>query len=290
MKLFFRSLLVAQAAIIMTSTAFAADPQVDREGYKDYPGISRVPGFILREYGDCVETAFDAHKFWITKDGKDIQQSVEGHMFWYRYRLKQGLPQSSALQIMRNYQNAARSAGGQVLIDKNGFTTIRLNKGGKELWLEIHTNVGYEYDLTIIEKEAMKQEVEVALDAAAMASSIADTGTVAIYGIHFDTAKSDLKPESDPAIGEIVKLLTANPALKVYIVGHTDMVGDTASNVKLSQSRAQSVVSALVSKHGIAAGRLIAFGAGPYAPVASNKTDEGRAKNRRVELVEISTK
>jgi outer membrane protein OmpA-like peptidoglycan-associated protein len=288
MKLFFRSLLVAQAAIVIASTAFAADPQVDREGYKDYPGISRVPGFILREYGDCVETAFDAHGFWITKDGKDVQQSVEGHKFWYRYRLKAGLPQSSALQIMRNYQNAARSAGGQILIDKNGFTTMRLNKGGKELWMEIHTNVGYEYDLTIIEKEPMKQEVTV--DAAFMASSIADTGSVAIYGINFDTAKADLKPESDPAIDEIVKLLTGNPALKVYIVGHTDMVGDTASNVKLSQARAQSVVSALVSKHGIAAGRLIAFGAGPYAPVASNKTDEGRARNRRVELVEIATK
>jgi OmpA-OmpF porin, OOP family len=288
MKLFFRSLLVAQAAIVLTSTAFAADPQVDREGYKDFPGITRVPGFILREYGDCVETAFDAHDFWVTQNGKDVQESVEGHKFWYRYRLKAGLPQPSVLQIMRNYQNAARSAGGQVLIDKNGFTTIRLNKGGKEVWLEVHTNAGYEYDLTIIEKEAMKQEVTV--DAAGMASSIADTGSVAIYGINFDTAKADLKPESDAAIDEIVKLLTGNPALKVYIVGHTDMVGDTSSNVKLSQARAQAVVSVLVSKHGIAAGRLIAFGAGPYAPVASNKTDEGRARNRRVELVEIATR
>jgi len=156
--------------------------------------------------------------------------------------------------------------------------------------LEIHTTVGYEYDLTIIEKEAMKQEVQVTLDAAAMAGSIADNGSVAIYGINFDTAKSELKPESAPAIDEIVKLLTGHPELKVYIVGHTDMVGDTASNVKLSQARAQSVVGELVSKHGIAAGRLIAFGAGPYAPVASNRTDEGRAKNRRVELVEIATK
>ena len=147
---------------------------------------------------------------------------------------------------------------------------------------------GVEYDLTIIEKEAMKQEV--AIDAASMASSIADTGSVAIYGINFDTAKSDLKPDSEPAIDEIAKLLIDNPALKVYIVGHTDMVGDAASNVRLSQVRAQSVITALVTKHGIAASRLIAFGNGPYAPVASNKTDDGRAKNRRVELVEIATK
>ena len=174
------------------------------------------------------------------------------------------------------------------MIDENGYSTILLNKGGKELWMEIHTTVGYVYDLTIIEKEAMKQEVT--LDAAGMASSIADTGSVAIYGINFDTAKSDIKPESEPAIDEIAKLLTGNPTLKVYIVGHTDMVGDAASNVRLSQARALSVITALVSKHGITAVRLIAFGNGPYAPVASNKTDDGRAKNRRVELVEIATK
>ena len=288
MKRFFCSLLVALPAIAITATALAADPQVDRAGYKDYPGISRVPGFILRELGDCVETAFDAYKFWVKENGKNVQQSVEGHMYWYRYRLKQGVTPPSALQIHRNYQNAARSAGGQVLIDENGYTTIRLNKGGKELWMEIHANTGNEYDLTIIEKEAMKQEVTI--DAASMASSIADTGSVAIYGINFDTAKSDIKPESEPAIDEIAKLLTSNPTLRVNIVGHTDMVGDAVSNVKLSQARAQSVINALVSKHGIAAGRLIAFGAGPYAPVASNKTDEGRARNRRVELVEIATK
>jgi outer membrane protein OmpA-like peptidoglycan-associated protein len=123
-----------------------------------------------------------------------------------------------------------------------------------------------------------------------MASSIADTGSVAIYGINFDTASSVIKPESEPAIDEIAKLLTDNPALKILVVGHTDMVGDLNSNLKLSQARAQSVVTTLVSKHGIAASRLLPFGAGAYAPVATNKTDDGRAKNRRVELVEIATK
>jgi outer membrane protein OmpA-like peptidoglycan-associated protein len=288
MKFAFRTLLVALAAVVLTSTVFAGDPQVDRAGYKDYPGIPRVPGFILREYGDCTETAFDAYKFWIKGSGKNIQQSEEGHKYFFRYRLKQGLTPLSPLQIHRNYQNAARSTGGKVLIDENGYSTIQLSKGGKELWMEVHTNVGYEYDLTIIEKEAMTQEV--AIDATAMASSIADTGSVAIYGINFDTASSVLKPESEPAIDEIAKLLTDNPTLKVYIVGHTDMVGDAASNVRLSQARAQSVIAALVSKHGIAAARLLAFGNGPYAPVATNKTDDGRAKNRRVELVEIATK
>lgn len=290
MKLNFRTLLLALAAAAMASPAFAGGPQVDRAGYKDYPGISRVPGFILREYGDCVETAFDSHKFWVKKDGANVQQPVEGHQFWYRYRLKQGLPALSGLQIMRNYKNAALSAGGKVLIDENGFLTMRFNKAGKELWVEVTTSGGggSVYDLTVIEKEAMKQEVT--MDATAMAAGLKESGKVAIYGIYFDTAKWDLKPNSDQAISEIAKLLTSDPTLKVFVVGHTDMVGDAASNLSLSQSRAQAVIKALVSKHGIAAGRLVAFGNGPYAPVSSNRTDDGRAQNRRVELVEIPTK
>ena len=288
MKLTFRTLLVALSTFMLISTAVSFGEETDRAGYKDYPGIPRVPGFVLREERDCVETAFDAYKFWVKENGKNVQQSEEGHMYYFRYRLKQGVTPPSALQIHRNYQNAARSAGGKVLIDENGYSTILLKKDGKELWMEIHATAGDWYDLTIIEKEAMKQEV--AIDAAAMASGIADNGSVTIYGINFDTAKSDIKPESAPAINEIAKLLTNNPALKVGIVGHTDMVGDAASNLKPSMARAQAVITALVSKHGIAAVRLVAFGAGPWAPLGSNKTDDGRAKNRRVELVEIATK
>ena len=96
--------------------------------------------------------------------------------------------------------------------------------------------------------------------------------------------------ESEAALAEIAKLMSAHPDLKVYIVGHTDMVGDAAANLKLAQARAQSVVTALSTKNGIAAARMIPFGAGPYAPVATNRTEEGRAKNRRVELVEIATR
>jgi outer membrane protein OmpA-like peptidoglycan-associated protein len=142
--------------------------------------------------------------------------------------------------------------------------------------------------MTIIEKQAMQQEVT--MDAAAMASGLKNAGSVAIYGIYFDTAKSELKPESNSALNEIATLLKEHPALKVFIVGHTDMVGDPAANARLSQARAQSVVTSLVAKYGVASPRLIPFGAGCFAPVATNKTEEGRAKNRRVELVEIATR
>ena len=159
------------------------------------------------------------------------------------------------------------------------------------MWFAVQTSnepSGMFITLLLIEKQAMQQDVTI--DAKAMARDIGETGRVAIYGILFDTGKSELKPESAPALVEIANLLKGSPALTVFVVGHTDMAAGAATNVKLSQARAQAVVNALVTQHGIAGARLIPYGDGPYAPVSSNKTEEGRAKNRRVELVEIATR
>jgi outer membrane protein OmpA-like peptidoglycan-associated protein len=285
MKLIFRTLLVALAALTLSSIAFG---QADRAGSKDYPGITRMPGFFIDGYSDV---QFDSATFTVTLNGKKTRQAIEGRTIKIPYYRKRDTPGVSDLQIIRNLQNAARAAGGQVMDDSpygNGYnTTLRLTKDGKEVWVLIEAHGG-DYYQTVVEKQLMQQDVT--MNAAGMASSIADTGSVAIYGINFDTAKSDIKPDSKPAIDEIAKLLTNNPALKVGIVGHTDMAGDATGNMRLSQERAQSVITDLVSRHGIAAARLVAFGAGPWAPLASNKTDDGRAKNRRVELVEIATK
>ncbi len=264
--------------------------QSDKQGSKDYPGITRMPGYYIDDYE---EQPFNSFEFTVTAGGKTTKQAVEGHWFHIKYQRMKDTQPVSAIQIRRNYQNAVRAVGGQVLYDDGGQgqrTTVRIAKGGNKVWVEpFIASVGPDiYFLTTVEEQAMQQDVT--MDASAMASSIADTGSVAIYGINFDTAKSDIKPESEPAIDEIAKLLTNNPALKVGIVGHTDMVGDATANMKLSPARAQAVINELVSKHSISAARLVAFGAGPWAPVASNKTDEGRAKNRRVELVEIATK
>jgi outer membrane protein OmpA-like peptidoglycan-associated protein len=264
--------------------------QVDAPGSKDFPGITRMQNTFLQTYNHL---KFDAFKFPVaTVHNQNQYQSIEGERYFIRYKLKEGAERTSPLEKIRNYENAAKATGGQVVWDyingtNQGEATLRLRKGGSEVWIYINAYVN-EYSLDIIERQAMAQEVTV--DASAMASSIADSGSVAIYGINFDTAKSDIKPDSEPAIDEIAKLLTNNPTLKVGIVGHTDMVGEATSNMRLSQARAQSVITELVSKHGIAATRLVAFGAGPWAPLASNKTEDGRAKNRRVELVEIATK
>ncbi len=137
----------------------------------------------------------------------------------------------------------------------------------------------------IVEIAAM-QEAMVAVDAEGIGAGLDRDGRVSIYGIFFDTGQSTVKPESKATLDEIAALLKARPALKLYVVGHTDMTGSLAQNRTLSEARARAVVTALVKKYGIAAARLEGHGVGPLAPVASNAEEAGRAKNRRVELVE----
>lgn len=138
--------------------------------------------------------------------------------------------------------------------------------------------------LEVVDTVPMESKM-VTIEAAAMAKDIAATGHVALYGIYFDTDKTDIKPESAPTISEIAKLLKQDPKLTMYVVGHTDNVGGYEYNMGLSERRAAAVVRELTGKHGIPAARLKAAGAGPLAPVAPNDSDPGRAKNRRVELV-----
>lgn len=123
------------------------------------------------------------------------------------------------------------------------------------------------------------------IDAAAMAKGISDEGHVAVDNVFFDFGTATLAPEAAPAIAEMVKLLTDNPNLKVFIVGHTDWVGQGEANLTLSQNRAESVVAALMSA-GITQARVTPAGVGMLSPRASNTTDAGRQLNRRVELVE----
>jgi outer membrane protein OmpA-like peptidoglycan-associated protein len=124
------------------------------------------------------------------------------------------------------------------------------------------------------------------VNAADMKQAIHDSGKVAVYGLYFDTDKDTVKAESQPTLAEIAKLLNSDPALRLHVVGHTDNQGKPDYNLDLSRRRAASVVAALTAKYGIAATRLDAFGCGLYAPVASNEAEEGRATNRRVELVQ----
>jgi outer membrane protein OmpA-like peptidoglycan-associated protein len=139
-------------------------------------------------------------------------------------------------------------------------------------------------EVVVVTPEKLEEKM-VFVNAAEMAKSLADAGKVALYGIHFDTDKDVVRPDSQPALAEIAKLLAANPQMKLHVVGHTDNQGKPDYNLDLSRRRAANVVQELTTKNGVAANRLDAFGAGLYAPIASNATEEGRAQNRRVELV-----
>jgi len=139
--------------------------------------------------------------------------------------------------------------------------------------------------LRIVEGRGMDSQ-QITVDANAMSDGLATAGHIALYGIQFDTDSAILRPESDETIAQMAKLLTGDTSRRVYIVGHTDSSGTLKHNIGLSQSRAASVAKALTTRYGIGADRIAAKGLGPYSPVASNADDAGRAKNRRVELVE----
>jgi OOP family OmpA-OmpF porin len=139
-------------------------------------------------------------------------------------------------------------------------------------------------ELIVVAPQAMEQNMTL-VNAEEMSKSLTDSGKVVLYGINFDTDKDTLRPDSEPTLKEIAKLLTDNPRLNVRVVGHTDNQGKADYNLDLSRRRAATVVRELTSKYAIAANRLDAFGCGLYAPVVSNDSEDGRAKNRRVELV-----
>jgi OmpA-OmpF porin, OOP family len=139
--------------------------------------------------------------------------------------------------------------------------------------------------LTVVELRPMEERM-VVVEASDMQRELAADGRVAVYGILFDFDSDRMRPDSRPQLEEIGKLLKDSPGLEVLIVGHTDSQGGYDYNVDLSKRRAASVVDALVGEHGIERARLTPVGVGMAAPVATNRSEDGRARNRRVELVE----
>lgn len=130
--------------------------------------------------------------------------------------------------------------------------------------------------------EPVVQEID---KAALLYQELQENGHVILGGIYFDKGKEDLEMESDSCIKVIAKMLTDYPKIKVYIVGHTDNDGHMVNQMRLSQQRAAAVMTALTDQYNIDMDRLFAGGVGPMCPIATNETEEGRAKNNRIELV-----
>ena len=267
------------AAVVLSTASWVAGAPPDYAGCKDHPLFpSRMPDYRIE---NCKVEDYGVYQFFAVKGPR---VPVEGKFTFITYTFTgQRGTEPSGLAVVRNYENAIRNVGGTILgSDPQRWVNGKIVKGGREVWAQAEKGNGKIW-LRVVEKTEMEQHI--VADAAAFSNDIRSTGHAAVYGITFDTDRADIKPESAQAIGEIARLLTADPGLKIFVVGHTDNTGSVDHNLKLSQDRAQSVMQALVRDHGIAAARLRSYGCGPYAPVASNDAEDGRARNRRVELV-----
>jgi len=227
----------------------------------------------------------------------------------------------STLEIYRNYESALKRAGFEILfagareelgkdfgeaaynamrnvrgdyfyylrsyVEHQRYIAAKLSRPEGDVYISIFVSISVHKRNPVIQADfvEVKPMEEGLVTADTMIEDITRTGRVAIYGIYFDTGKVDVKPESEPTLEEIAELLRQNSDLNLYVVGHTDDVGVLDYNMELSQSRAEAVVEALVSSYDIDPDRLHPIGVGPLAPAASNETEEGRARNRRVELV-----
>jgi OOP family OmpA-OmpF porin len=272
-----KTLTIILALLTFCSLSFA---QEDAKGSKDHPLFNRMPGYRIMGYEDKDFNVFD--KF-LDENGKKM--SVEGHYYYFNYGLNKGEKMASGPQVLRNYMNAVKKAGGNVVYEEGCCNVyLKLKKNNRITWVRVkaYTDAG-SYQVWIIEEAEMEQDIVV--DANSMMSNINAQGRVALYGIYFDFDKSVVKPESDPTLKEISKLLSENPSLNLFVVGHTDNTGDYKYNMKLSQDRAEAVVKVLVSKYNVDSNRLTPAGVGPLAPFTTNDTEEGKAQNRRVELI-----
>ena len=271
------------ARVILCSVALLLAPNLraqeeekpqDAEGCKDSPLITRFPGSTIHS---CENKEYEQADFPLgtDKDGAALNKHAEGDFHSWDIGTRQG---TSQIQVFRNFQTALKNAG-FAMDYANSPGEIVAHKGSTWIYID---NKGEFYYQTIITEKQMQQEV--AADASSLGDEINKTGHVAVYGIHFDTGKASIQPDSETILSEIAKLLQQNADLNLRVDGHTDNQGNAAANQALSDKRAQAVVGWLTA-HNVPAGRLTAKGLGHTQPVADNSSEVGRAKNRRVELV-----
>ena len=273
------------ARLVLVLLALAAAPtavraQDDVEHSKDHPMFSRVPNYYIADYDEQEFSTFDLPL--------DPERRVEGKYWRIEYTLKDDARKMGPVQIARNYANPLVQRGGKTLLDDvtagGGTAVVQFPVAGKNLWLTVRvSNGGETYELTIVEEAAMEQKVE--FTAAELKQMLDERGSVALHDILFDTGTARLRPDTTAALAAVGDLLKAAPGLRIEIQGHTDNVGQPAANLQLSKDRAAAVKAHLVQTFGIAAARIDTTGFGDTKPVADNTSDQGRALNRRVELV-----
>ena len=316
------SLIVVSALAVSLAAALPATA-ADLQGSKDHPLVGkRYEGSEITHYE---ETEFDEYGLMVEpakhyggyEKNEASARIVEGRVTRIRYLAP---AEQSVAAVFRSYKKALEEAGFEEvftckykacggrnfnhtmniyhLTESKDFRYLaaklpRSDEGDVYVSLYVglsDTGGGKAFkrvitQLDVIETEALAEKM-VVVDAGEMAKAIDASGRIALYGIFFDSDKAEIKPESKATLDEMAKLLQAEAGLKLVVVGHTDNQGKLDYNMDLSKRRAEAVKQALVKGYGIEAGRLAAWGVGYLSPVASNRSDDGRAKNRRVELVE----
>ena len=297
-----RSRMIRSLCALVAVAALAPDARAQQRPTADHPLVKAYAGSRIR--GGSIKQ-FDEQTLVVgrsTTTPKDIKlQRLEGKVTIVEYDDPRD---RSSLERMRNYELALRQGGFQVVYacgkeecgpethiptlgyyPRDRYMVAKLARPAGDVWVAVSVDAGPWTKLYVVESKPMETGM-VKVTADALNNDITREGRAAVYGILFETGKADLKPESSEALKEIAALLQKNPAMRLHVVGHTDNVGTLASNMDLSARRAAAAVRALTTTYGIAAARLQSSGVGPLSPVASNKTEDGRAKNRRVELVE----
>lgn len=263
--------------LFLAALASAQPPRPDAKGCQDPAILSRMTGcFIL----SCQSKEYNAHRMPIGKPNKF--QDVEGAFETLRYACPAN---STPIQVHRNAENALRAKGYQIVYTDAYFTTrFTLTARQGPQWVTVYAD-GTQYTVTAVKQQALEQKM-VAANADGWSEQIAQTGRASIYGINFDTGKATIRPDSASVLNEVLALLQKQPDWALLVAGHTDNVGTDAVNLPLSRQRAEAVVAWLVAK-GVDRSRLIPAGFGSKRPLGENDTEDGRAKNRRVDLVKV---
>jgi outer membrane protein OmpA-like peptidoglycan-associated protein len=248
----------------------------DKQGCSDPKVLSRMPGCRLRA---CRTMEHDAVRMYVEEKAPLVEKT--GAVEEVSYSCPATV---SALQIAQNVENALGAAGFRIVFRRAATANVRYvtaNRGGE--WVAVKA-VGSHYTVNHVTEAALKQEMTASADG--WAAEINQTGRVSVYGINFDTARATIRPESEKVLAELATLLGKNPEWYLLVAGHTDNTGSDQVNVPLSAQRAEAVIAWLAG-HGVERGRLSAAGFGSRKPLADNGTEEGRAKNRRVDLIKL---
>jgi OOP family OmpA-OmpF porin len=265
-----------------------AEGEIQRVVYLIPPGRTALE--VLRNYEEMLSDAGFQQTFELRSDAVSVITSYFCEHFFF------GLEKRQEGSVYKYCGGAAKPHYVTYKATKDGKeTTVAVLVGEAEAmdWAEpgVKTPISVKKGQAIAALDVITGKVVenkmVLVKAADMADALATKGSIDLYGIYFDVDKTDIKPESTKTLDEVASLLKIDRSLKLEISGHTDNTGTADHNMKLSDGRARAVVDALVKKYGIDANRLQAKGYGNTKPVASNDTEEGRAKNRRVQLKKI---